>query len=94
MRNKKIEKHVRSERHSRKAEGSQGRQKLPKPHRELSRIPPSCLKRVLLGALRNFVNETGMDHTEIAHQLEISPGTILGWMHGTGRVTDSDALDD
>jgi hypothetical protein len=39
--------------------------------------------RALLAALRNFVNETGIDHSEIAHELGIGPGTILGWIHGT-----------
>ena len=92
MRNRKIEKRMHSEHHSRKAEGSLGRQKLPKPHRELSRIPRSCLKRVLLGALRNFVNETGIGHTEIARELGISPGTILGWMHGTVEIRTATLL--
>ena len=92
MRNRKIEKRVQSERHSRKADESQGRQKLPKPHRELSRIPRSCLKRVLLGAVRNFANETGTGHTEIAHQLGISPGTFLGWMHGTVELRTATLL--
>jgi hypothetical protein len=40
-------------------------------------------KRALLGALRNFLNETGISHSEIARELGIRPGTILGWMHGT-----------
>lgn len=40
-------------------------------------------KRALPGALRNFVNETGIGHSEIARELGIRPGTILGWMHGT-----------
>jgi hypothetical protein len=92
IRNRKIEKRVQSERHSRKAEASEGRQKLPKPHRELSRIPRSCLKRVLLGALRNFADETGMGHIEIAHQLGISPGAILGWMHGTVELQTATLL--
>jgi hypothetical protein len=39
--------------------------------------------RGLLTAFRNFVNETGIGHAEIAHELGISPGTILGWMRGT-----------
>jgi hypothetical protein len=39
--------------------------------------------RALLAAFRNFVNQTGADHSEIAHELGISPGAILGWMHGT-----------
>jgi len=59
MRNRKIEKRVQSERHSKKAERSQGRQKLPRPHRELSRILHSSLKRVLLGALKNFATKQG-----------------------------------
>ena len=88
MRNRKIDKPVESECHSRKAEGSQARQKLPKPHR----IPRSCLRRVLPGALRNFVNETGMGHTEIAHELGISPGAILGWMHGTVELRTATLL--
>jgi hypothetical protein len=79
----KIEKPAQSERHSRKTEASEGRQKLPRPHIEMSRKPRSSLKRVVLGALRDFANETGMGHTEIAHELGISPGAILGWMHGT-----------
>ena|ERR1700747_3265787 len=69
----KIEKPAQSERHSRKTEASEGRQKLPRPHMELSRKPRSSLKRVVLGALRDFANETGMGHTEIAHELGISP---------------------
>jgi len=39
--------------------------------------------RALLAMFRNFVNETGVGHSEIAHQLGISPGTVLGWLHGT-----------
>lgn len=39
--------------------------------------------RALLAAFRNFVNETGADHSEIGHELGISPGAILGWMHDT-----------
>ena len=39
--------------------------------------------RALLAAFRNFINQTGIGHAEIAHELGISPGTILGWMHGS-----------
>ena len=39
--------------------------------------------RALMAAFKNFVNETGADHSQIAHELGVSPGTILGWMHGT-----------
>ena len=87
-----FEKPMQSERHSRKAEGGEGKQKLPNRHRELSRMQHSRLKRALLGALRNFANETGMDHTEIAHQLGVSPGSILGWMHGTVELRTATLL--
>jgi hypothetical protein len=43
-------------------------------------------KRALPAALRNFVNETGIGHSERDlgdGTLGIRPGTILGWMHGT-----------
>jgi hypothetical protein len=83
---------MQSEHHSRKADGGEGSQKPPNRHRELSRLRRSCLKRVLLGALRNFVNETGMGHTEIARQLGISPGAILGWMHGTVELRTATLL--
>jgi len=39
--------------------------------------------RALMAAFRNFVNDTGIGHSTIAHELGISPGTILQWMHGT-----------
>ena len=39
--------------------------------------------RVLLAAFRSFLNDAGLNHTQIANQLNISPGTILGWMHGS-----------
>jgi hypothetical protein len=83
---------MQSERNSRKAEKSETTQKLPNRHRELNRIQHSRLKRALLGALRNFANETGMDHTEIAHHLGIGPGTILGWMHGTVELRTATLL--
>ena len=87
-----IEKPMQSERHSRKAEGGEGGQKLPNRHRELSRMLHSRLKRALLGALRNFASETGMDRTEIAHHLGVSPGAILGWMHGTVELRTATLL--
>jgi hypothetical protein len=40
----------------------------------------------LVAEFRNFVNETGIGHSEIAHVLGISPGTILGWMRGTIKL--------
>jgi hypothetical protein len=40
-------------------------------------------KRASPAALRNYVNKTGIGHCEIARELGIKPGTILGWMHGT-----------
>ena len=33
-----------------------------------------------------------MDHTEIAHQLGVSPGSILGWMHGTVELRTATLL--
>jgi hypothetical protein len=39
--------------------------------------------RALLAAFRNFFSETGIGHSEIAHELGISPGALLGWLHGT-----------
>ena len=33
-----------------------------------------------------------MDHTEIAHQLGIRPGAILGWMHGTVELRTATLL--
>jgi hypothetical protein len=42
--------------------------------------------RALLAAFRNFVNDTGIGHSEIAHELGISPWTILQWMHGTIKL--------
>jgi hypothetical protein len=83
---------MQSERHARKAEGGECRRKLPNRQKELSRIRSSRLKRVLLGALRNFASETGMGHTEVAHQLGISPGAILGWMHGTVELRTATLL--
>ena len=92
IRNIKIQKPMQSKRHSRKADGGEGSQKPPNRRRELSRTRRSCLKRVLLGAVRNFANETGTGHTEIAHQLGISPGTFLGWMHGTVELRTATLL--
>jgi hypothetical protein len=48
--------------------------------------------RALLAVFRNFVNETGIGHSEIAHRLGISPGTILGWMHGAIELRSATLL--
>src|SRR5262249_40377206 len=45
--------------------------------------------RALLATFRNFVNETGIGHSEIAHELGISPGRVLGWLHGTVELQDA-----
>lgn len=38
---------------------------------------------VLLEALTNFVNETGIGHSQIAREFGTSLGTILRWIDGT-----------
>jgi hypothetical protein len=65
-----------------KGSGNLKEQKYSDRHKKLSAPQDPGVTRALLGALRNFLNETGISHSELAHELGISPGEILGWMHG------------
>jgi transcriptional regulator with XRE-family HTH domain len=82
--------------HWRKTRGGEGEEIRASRHRELSRIRRSRRNRVLLRALRRFVDETGMGHSEIANELGISAGEIMGWMYGTVelRTATLDAIRD
>ena len=79
----KLEKRVQSGHHWRKTQGGKGEKIRARRRKKLSRLRRSCRNRVLLRALRTFVDETGIGHSEIANELGITAREILGWMYGT-----------
>lgn len=52
-----------------------------------------CLDRgLLLAALRNCVNETGMEHFQLARKLGVDSWTVLEWIKGTIRPKSASLL--
>ena len=52
-----------------------------------------CLDRCcLLEALRNYVNETGMEHFQLARKLGVDSWTLLEWIKGTRRPQSASLL--
>jgi hypothetical protein len=52
-----------------------------------------CLdRRFLLEALRNCVNETGVEHFQLARKLGVDSWTLLEWIEGTIRPKSASLL--
>jgi hypothetical protein len=43
--------------------------------------PPDT--RLLVASFKIFLRATGVSHSQVAHELQISPGIVLGWLYGT-----------